>query len=274
VFVSSSLGSNDNPGTRAHPVQSIEKAIALAQGGPMRVYACAEAFVEAVVLPSGVELWGGLDCTNDWTFIGADKKTILAPEPDEVPLRVTAGGGSSKVADVRAEAADALEASGSSMAVMIMPDAAVEILRSELVAGDGAPGAPGEDGGVVPAQAGAPGDDGGAACSEIVVSGGSAVVTACGDLESIGGQGGDGHVASGTDGLDGQPEPEPNPFGHGLGGVGATTGSCMSGGSGESGADGAQGAGATGAGRISISGWEGENGKDGGSGLPGQGGGA
>jgi len=157
VFVSESLGGDESPGTRALPVRSMERAIALARVGPMRVYACAEVFLEPMTLPGGVELWGGLDCTKDWSYLGGDRKTVIAPVADMVPLRVEAGGGSSIVADVRAEAAEATVPSGSSIAMMVMPGARVEIFRSQLVASNGAPGADGDDGSSVPAQAGTPG---------------------------------------------------------------------------------------------------------------------
>lgn len=55
VFVSSSLGSDDNPGTRDEPVRTLGKAMALAQTGARRVYACAEVFPEAATSATGQE---------------------------------------------------------------------------------------------------------------------------------------------------------------------------------------------------------------------------
>lgn len=275
VFVSASVGSDDNPGTRAQPVRSMAHAIDLAQGGPSRVYACAESFAEPVDLPSGVEVWGGLDCANDWVYLGGDRRTILAPEADAIPLRVTAGDGSSVVADIRAEAADATQPSGSSIAAIVLPGAAVQFLRSELIAGDGAPGARGEDGGAGPALAGTTGEAGANACTAATVQGGAEVETICGALRTYGGQGGPGGITVGTSGLDGQPEPVPNPSGFGRGGAGQTSSSldCWNGTQGASGTPGAHGLGGSGIGRISGEGWQGESGRDGGDGLPGQGGG-
>ncbi|HSO00186.1 MAG TPA: hypothetical protein VLS89_17965, partial [Candidatus Nanopelagicales bacterium] len=275
IFVSSSLGSDDNPGTRAQPVRSMELAIALAQGGTKRVYACAETFSEPVQLPSGVELWGGLACEDDWSYVGIARATVLSPDAGAIPLRVEPGEGSSIVADVRAEAADAIEPGGSSIAVIVTQGAAVAILRSALIAGDGAPGAKGEDGGSGPAQSGTPGENGSDACSTTTVQGGPAVETVCGDLRSVGGQGGQGGVNAGSTGFDGQPEPVPNPQGFGLGGIGQTSNGpdCQPGQMGISGLSGAHGLGGSGVGRISAEGWQGVNGKDGVDGLPGQGGG-
>jgi len=275
VFVSSSAGKDDGLGTRAQPVQSIKQAISLAQAGAKRVYACAEVFVEPVVLPAGVELWGGLDCEKGWSYLGGDRKTAIAPGPNEIPLRLEAGGGRSVVADVRAEAADATVPSGSSIATMAMPGAAVEILRSELLAGDGARGTSGRDGGSGPAAPGAPGMNGGNACSADVVPGGEAVTTDCGAVASVGGPGGHGNIGFGGGGQNGEPVPVPNSSGDGQGGVGQSTSAlaCGVGAVGAVGLQGAHGKGGRGAGRLTVTGWEGEPGQDGGDGLPGQGGG-
>jgi len=251
----------------------MQRALALALQGPMRVYACAEVFVEEVALPAGVELWGGLDCTKGWGYLGDEKKTILAPEADGVPLRMESGDGKSLVADVRAEAMDGTVPSSSSIAVIVMPGATTEILRSQLVVGDGTPGAKGEDGGSGPAQAGTPGMPGGDACVANVMPGAPEVQTVCGNFTSTGGQGGQGNISFGSNGMPGQPEPVPNPIGYGRGGIGENIQGCMGGGNGQVGQHGAHGSGAKGPGRITPLGWEGEKGQSGGDGLHGQGGG-
>ena len=276
VFVSSSLGDDASPGTRKQPVRTFERAISLARKGPLRVYACAETFPEAVTVPSGVELWGGLDCARDWSYLGGDNLTVLAPEPDLVPLKVEKGeeGGISTLADLRLEAADASVPGGSSIAMLVLTDTAVELRRSELVAGDGAKGAPGARGGELPAKGGAPGSSGAAACSADSVPGAPPAITACGEVQTVGGKGGDGSAALGGSGNDGQPELVPNPEGWGLGGAGETAAlQCHHGEDGENGTDGAHAEGARRAGRITFQGWEGERGGDGGNGRPGQGGG-
>jgi hypothetical protein len=274
--VSSSLGDDANPGTRERPARTFQRAIALARSGPKRVYACAEVFAEAAVVPSGVEVWGGLDCGQDWLYLGGDHRTVLAPEPDLVPLRVELGedGGLSMLADLRLNAADAILPGGSAIAMMVLSGAAVELRRSELLAGDGADGAPGQRGGEVPAKGGTPGASGAAACSADAVVGGHSITTVCDDGHTIGGKGGDGNITTGAAGNDGQPEPVPNPIGFGLGGTGENGFACTTGEVGAPGPDGSHGLGARGDGaRISIDGWEGQKGEDGGNGLPGQGGG-
>jgi len=276
VFASESLGDDANPGTRAQPVRTLTQAISLARTGPLRVYACAEVFAEAVAVPSGLEVWGGLDCANGWGYLGGDARTVLAPASDLIPLQVEAAelGGIATLADLRLEAADATLPGGSSIAMLVAPGAAVDLRRSELLAGNGAKGAPGARGGEDPAKAGTPGNGGAVACSAHSVQGAPPVITVCGDATSVGGRGGDGNVTEGSDGNDGQPEPVPNPMGFGLGGSGELSGlQCWSGLDGENGADGAHGEGAEGPGRITVDGWIGRRGEDGDNGITAQGGG-
>jgi hypothetical protein len=85
IFVSSGRGDDAAPGTPDRPVRTMARAIALAQAGPQRIYACAETFADPVELPSGIGLWGGLDCANGWTYIGTTHKTAIAPEPGGIP---------------------------------------------------------------------------------------------------------------------------------------------------------------------------------------------
>src|SRR5688572_4928972 len=62
VFVQASSMSGTEDGTKANPYRTIAAAIAAAK--PM--YVCAEAFTEAVNLPVGSVVFGGLDCQNGW----------------------------------------------------------------------------------------------------------------------------------------------------------------------------------------------------------------
>ncbi|MCC6553234.1 MAG: hypothetical protein IT372_09475 [Polyangiaceae bacterium] len=273
VFLSVSLGDDTHPGTKAEPVRTFERAIALARSGPMRIYACAEEFTEAVVLPSGVDVWGGLDCAREWIYVGDSRPTVIVTEPDRVPLQVKAGEGGSIVADVRLEAVDATLPGGSSIAMMVLEDAAVDVRRSQLIAGNGADGAPGQRGGEEPAKGGAPGNDGSAACSADNVAGADPVTTVCGDQTTVGGRGGDGNIADGGKGNNGQPEPDDNEQGFGLGGTGEGAADCLAGQNGAAGDDGEHGPGAHWPGRITGKGWEGKAGRDGGDGKRGQGGG-
>src|SRR5690242_11086062 len=65
VFVSSGLGADGNAGTKDAPLKSLADAITKANGRP--IFACAEAFAGSVTLASGSAIYGGLDCTKDWS---------------------------------------------------------------------------------------------------------------------------------------------------------------------------------------------------------------
>lgn len=89
IYVSSTLGSDENLGTQAQPVRTLGKALDLAQKGPRRVYACAERFEESTTVPAGIELWGGLDCAGrDWGYLGETRKTEIVPKAGDIALRV------------------------------------------------------------------------------------------------------------------------------------------------------------------------------------------
>ncbi|XXT16362.1 PGRS family protein [Sorangium sp. So ce429] len=292
VFVSSSLGEDSGGGMKASPAKTLAAAVERIrnENAPGRIYACAEEFAEAVELPAGVSLYGGLDCKRGWAW-SSDTKTTIAAGPDHVALAVRGAEGTTHIEDVLVNAADAQTAGASSIAVLV-EGATVDLARSELVAGNGADGAPGAPGAELPgpsdpvpaAPPGATGTDGVNACSDLdespgpdaLLVGGVAVENACDGESSVGGKGGDGAIASGFDGEAGftgtagqaglgQPETgdgwECLP-GSGLGSPGSR------------GEDGVPGTGATGLGALSAtSGYVGVSGGAGTAGKPGQGGG-
>ncbi|WP_437741011.1 hypothetical protein WMF39_35895 [Sorangium sp. So ce1504] len=285
VFVS--RGGNDaSDGTRGAPVRTLRRAVEKASepGGTRRVYACAEDFEEAVTLPSGVAFWGGRDCaTAAWTWGGKDRFTGIAPAPELVPLVVEAREASmtSAVFGVRLVAADAVRPSGSSIGMIVREGAAVDVLSSEILAGNGADGADGES---APqawrAPDGAGGNPGRLGCLADWTEGAPPAVTVCEDgTRSIGGAGGEGDVAAGGDGAKGAPAPGAGAMHDGKGGKGGPM-SCTPG---ENGGDGAPGATGVGGGiglgerlkygSISARGWQGFSGQHGQNGGIGQGGG-
>lgn len=69
VWVSATLGQDTYSGTQRSPVQTLKEAITRAQAGAKRVYACGEIYDEPVSLPSGVSLFGGFDCQNNWIIV-------------------------------------------------------------------------------------------------------------------------------------------------------------------------------------------------------------
>ncbi|AUX24971.1 hypothetical protein SOCEGT47_055120 [Sorangium cellulosum] len=288
VFVAAS-GDDRRIGTKAEPVKTLSKAIARAAEKGTAVYACAEEFAEAIEVPAGVTLFGGLDCANGWRWIGEEKKTTVAPGADAIPLKLMRGEGAVRIEDVSARAADAQAAGGSSIAVLV-DGATAELARCELVAGNGADGPDGEDAPSEAAIQGPRGVDGANACSDLDTSGapdetlpgGAQVENACeGDTLSIGGEGGDGKVSNGGGGDAGQIGIE----GQGGAGEPASTTSMWNcgaipndpnkggGSAGSNGTAGEPGVGASGIGTLSASGYAGVSGGAGSAGKPGQGGG-
>ncbi|KYG11454.1 hypothetical protein BE21_57395 [Sorangium cellulosum] len=288
VFVSAS-GSDDGTGTKADPVKTLRVAMARAaaeQGSA--VYACAEEFTEAAEVPAGMSIFGGLDCAKGWRWIGETAKTVVAPGEEAIALKVMQGEGTVRIEDVSVYAANARTPGASSIAVLV-DGAEAELVRCELVAGNGAAGAEGEDApSEMPAQA-SPGNAGANACSDLngdqvpdlAIPGGAQVVNACGGDPSIGGRGGDGNVTNGGGGDIGQVGIE----GQSGAGEPATTGSNWScgvtpgdaskggGNAGANGSSGEFGKAARGTGTLSSSGYAGVSGEAGKVGKPGQGGG-
>ncbi|WP_437648858.1 hypothetical protein [Sorangium sp. So ce362] len=287
VFVAR-RGDDASDGTREAPVRTLQRAVekAAEPGGTRRVYACAEDFEEAVVLPSGVAIWGGRDCAAEaWTWGGEESFTEIAPAPERVPLTVEARQASmtSAVFGVRLVAADAVRPSGSSIGMIVREGAAVEVVSSEILAGNGADGADGES---APqdtpwrAPDGAPGHPGAPGCVANWTEGAPPAVTVCEDgTMSIGGAGGEGEVAAGGDGEPGAPAPGPDSIDNGEQGKGGAMRCTI----GEKGDDGEPGANGVGGGQgpeerlnygsISARGWKGLSGQDGRTGGIGQGGG-
>jgi hypothetical protein len=260
VFVSSSLGDDGSPGTKAKPLKTIQAA--LAKGKP--VYACGEGFTEAVSIAESVTLYGALSCAKGWVYDAA-KKTQLTAGADAIPLTVSKAATSAEVNDFAITAADAMKDGGSSIAVLAA-QAAVSFARCDVAAGNGKAGVAGAAFGSA-AQAGVDGNAGKDACTASIVVPGGSVTNTCGGGDSTSGSGGIGDVAQGGAGSPGLPLGSMN-FGAGDMGSG-----CGAGSKGDDGAAGTSGTGATGLGTLSASGFAGVSGGDGGPGAVAQGGG-
>ncbi|XXZ15467.1 hypothetical protein WMF18_12685 [Sorangium sp. So ce315] len=287
VFVSEQ-GNDNSPGTKGAPVKTLQHAIGLAAHGrghgeapTRRVYACGGVFEEAISLPRGVDLWGGRLCAGgDWSYggplDGQSALTVIAP-PVGIPVRVLGGDDAVNARDdatsvifgVRAVAADASASDGkSSIAMLLSPGARAIVRASEIFAGDGKDGEPGEDAPSFRASAGVVGNNGVDACSTDVALGALPVVTVCGEgIESTGGQGGDGGLETGGDGTSGLPESVGTPDNRGLAGGGASSMPCKDGERGADGADAERAAGAVDPGRLGLDGWVGVRGKVCGEGI-------
>ncbi|WP_437815118.1 hypothetical protein [Sorangium sp. So ce1078] len=280
VFVAGALGGGDdrNPGTKAKPVFTVHRAIELARAGRGRVFICNDGFeVKAhITLPSGVDLLGGYDCRR-WVRDPEDTVSTFVHTMDTDPLVTIepAGPEDTGAADAISTLADLDMRARGPVAVLVQSNTAMEILRSQLRAGDGWAGRAGKRwSGLNQAAAGPDGLYGGDACSATTVPGGAAVVNPCeGGLPSTGGKGGDGLSDGAGDGDDGQPIIASRPR-EGRGGDGNVTGvHCYDGGTGAPGALGTIGAAGVGIGRITETGWVADWAGDGSRGMPGQGGG-
>jgi len=287
VFVSSSGGDDANDGTPSAPVKTLAKAIELATTSSTPVYACAETFAEAVTLPAGSVLYGGLDCANDWRYVGATTKSALASKVDaaavsQIALVLSDGAAKTRIEDIAVEAPDATMPGGSSIAALVY-GGSVEFVRCELTAGNGTAGAKGE----TPSESVGPSDP-----NDTTIRGGNGMSACTGNMsgtqggagavnmlcpQAVGGDGGMGKIVAGDKGGDGQPLPNPNPTNKGVGGYGdpGDDSGCNVGAPGKVGLTGTSGAGAVSLmpGVLTISGFLGAEGTAGKDGAPGQGGG-
>ncbi|MDC0681028.1 hypothetical protein [Sorangium atrum] len=279
VFLAGNVGGGDdrNPGTKAKPVYTVERAIELARTGRGRVFLCNEGFIPSQFrVPSGVDLLGGFHCLK-WVRDSLRPWTLFNRVTVDGPLVIVepAGPEDSGAADGVSTLADLHFIARGPIGVLAQSNTAVEILRSEIGADGGVAGIDGE---MWPHYSPPTGPDGmfaAEACSAAVVAGGPANVNRCeSGLTSIGGKGGDGLPDSAGDGGDGEPASGLDPSPSGIGGTGEQ-GSvwCHTGSDGTFGVPGTRGAPGTGIGRLTETGWEGDTGGEGTWGTPGQGGG-
>ena len=279
-FVSSSAGSDDRSGTKAAPVRTLARAIELARERSSSVFACAETFEEALVLPSGIKLVGGLDCDRSFEASTDGRRTTIVAPPDTAAVTVLGGDRTTRLQNVSIRSSDAQAAGGSSIAVLVLEGASLELLFSDVHAGAGAPGISGDSlvPGFAAAGSGIAGMEGNTACTFASGEGqgegeGEPTVLLCAEMMSVGGEGGTANTKEDAqDGAGGLPLFDLS--GAGPGGQGQTDSApCSAGVAGQDGPPGKTGKGGKGAGRLSGSGFIGARGADGGRGMPGQGGG-
>ncbi|WP_437971599.1 hypothetical protein WMF04_20825 [Sorangium sp. So ce260] len=274
VFASAGAASGGD-GTKVSPYATLAEAIANANG--KRVLACSSgAFAESVTIKAAVEVIGGFDCTAGWTWSDQSRSAIEGPA-DKVALTLAGDASGVKLQNFTIRAADATEPGGSSIGVAV-DDIEAELVRVDVIAGDGSDGARGETPGPAQGGASAPADVSNACVG--AVYGGLPGKTTCDDGETSGGVGGLGgkpeeNEGLGQNGQAGTPQAVP-PTQHGLGGVGHgqdnASDDC---GSGENGARGANGGPGTGGSetRLMLASIAGGDGSRGINGVRGQGGG-
>src|SRR5262249_17513407 len=135
------LGADGAAGTKSAPLKSLADAISKAKGRP--VYACAEAFAGSVTLASGSAIFGGLDCTKDWAYVGATTKSALMGDVDVATMTIASTASNANVHDFTIAAADAMKDGGSSIAVLV-DGVAVNFERCDVIAGNGKAGLAGD----------------------------------------------------------------------------------------------------------------------------------
>jgi hypothetical protein len=272
IFVSSSMGHDADEGSKSNPVKTLAHAIDLAATNGSRVYACAEEYDEAVVMPAGTSLYGALDCAHGWAYAASTPSSIVAPA-DQVALTIAGGASTSLVQDFSITAADATVASGSSVGVLTNAD--LELDRVSITSGAGKDGDPGmAQTQVAPGANGDNGTDDVGCVMTSGIIGGSGGSQMCGGTDVSGGSGGIGVTSgNGGSGTAGSGTPGSAPF-DGAGGTGQAVLPCVAGDAGGNGTDGATGSGAPALGTLTPAGYTPSAATPGGGpGTPGQGGG-
>lgn len=148
IFVSSSKGTADGAGTRAQPVRSLQRAVALAKTSGKRVYACAESYEEALTLENGVSIFGMFDCNrSNWPL--APRRAVVR-SPSSPAVRAT-----NITSDTRVEGVEFIapnfgnlppaQDAQSSIGLLAVNAPKLRIVEGRIRAGSGQDGASGAD---------------------------------------------------------------------------------------------------------------------------------
>ncbi|MFT3775920.1 MAG: hypothetical protein QM820_62040 [Minicystis sp.] len=168
---------------------------------------------EAVKITSSVKLYGGLNCSDGWRYIGNVKRSPWTAASDETPLAIDGSGSRPEITvgihGFEIEAQSATVPGNSSIAVTVN-EASVNFVRSDIIAQNGAPGSNGTTPtgflGPVDADDGLiKGSDGGDATMSAMSSPGGPPKANMYCSDSVGGPGGTGYTTGGADGSAGSP---------------------------------------------------------------------
>ncbi|MBK8252107.1 MAG: hypothetical protein IPK82_05500 [Polyangiaceae bacterium] len=276
VFASPNAGAPGD-GSPQSPFTSLADAIeAASKTSARRVYACAGTFSENITVPGDFIVYGGLNCNGTW-LAQQDGRTTIAPQSG-IPITALPGSGNAThIENVAAIAPPGAApdgtstnplAGGSSIAMVALEEANVELLRCDLTAGDGAMGitvdpdsapnaAPNGNSGEDACSTSGLGGMGGATQCEVSTKGGN------------GGKGGEPGAINGEPGIAGDPTASAGTPGSGQ----TDVDNCTPGGDGPAGETGKQGSGAPETNILLDSEWKGVAGEDGKPGREGGGGG-
>jgi hypothetical protein len=269
VFVQA--GATGGNGTQTTPYGSIGEALTMHAGESISIYICGDDTFDETIALGGSSLYGGLACTS-WAFSSSNGRPRVRGPMDVISVTSISSG--NRVIDSIIIESPPGGAKGASSIALLASDGSLLIARASIIAGKGAQGQAGADGGLQGA-ASMGGLTGKNACGITnPTPGGAAISQTCGGVAaaSLGGNGGNGLNSSGSDGSPG--------FSGALGqkGLGEILvgWSCGVDGSGHAGADGSPGMvglSGTGKGVLDSMGFTPSTAGDGGPGVDGQGGG-
>ena len=141
VFVSSSLGSDANDGSRAKPVKTLAAALAAAAPTKKRVYACAETYDESLTMIDGVSLFGYFDCATQWSVDTKKFATIQSPSsPAVIAKNLTLV---TRLEGVAVVAPNAAAAGGSSIGLLADHASTLVVATAKIQSGDAQDGTDG-----------------------------------------------------------------------------------------------------------------------------------
>ncbi len=148
VFVSSSKGTDDGSGTQDRPFKTLKEGYAAAKERGLRVFACADTYLESLVIIDGVSAYGDYDCRDGW--VRATKRAIIqSPTTPAVLAKGITMSTRLEGFEIRSPDLDkkiATETEGSTIALEVRESKSFVVSGSLLHAGAGAPGTDGSVG--------------------------------------------------------------------------------------------------------------------------------
>jgi hypothetical protein len=149
-FFVSATGDDANPGTAKQPFKTIAKAYNRASGAvPLRrrIFVCNETFTEQVTAADGVDLYGGLDCKNNWVPALPPASVVTTLNAIASPALVVKGFTSgAHIESFAVTAPHGLEPGGSSIGLLVSGSKNVVVRASSFNASLGGAGRLGLEG--------------------------------------------------------------------------------------------------------------------------------
>jgi hypothetical protein len=142
VFVSPH-GDDAARGSIHEPVLTLGRAVEVATTAKLPVYVCNGTYRENLAIKTPVSIHGGYDCSRDWL---RTKDHAVVESGAGLPLAIDSVQGKVLIDRIAFRALAGTAPGQSSQAAGIINTSDVTLVRVELQAGDGAPGAPGQAG--------------------------------------------------------------------------------------------------------------------------------